>query len=170
MSTTNYPKDFVKRTKNLIESHYEYIKTNSKLEVTFLINCLLGLIVVVAENNKEINISQILNNIPKIGFLDKEASNTSTQELINRNEITITIKHKECLAKKGGQWFLTKLRNAIAHQNIEPINEEGKWTGVKMWNKTNGGIKDFEIELTNDELKELALNIAERYLDKMKGK
>jgi hypothetical protein len=170
MKTTNYPEDFVKRTKKLIESHYEHIKTNGELEVTFLINCLLGLIVAVAENGKEtglISNSEILNSIQKIGFSEK-ASDTSKQELINHDEITITIKHKDCLAEKEYQWFLKKLRNAIAHQNIEPINEKEKWTGVKMWNESRDGIKDFAIELTNDELKRLALSIAGNYLGKIK--
>jgi hypothetical protein len=37
-----------------------------------------------------------------------------------------------------------------------------------MWNETYDGIKDFEIELTNKELKELATKIAEDYLSPIK--
>jgi hypothetical protein len=164
MKEINYPKDFVERTKKLINTHYDCIKKTSKLEVTFLINCLLGLIVAVAENGKGkglIKEKNFLGSIEKIGFLKKD---TTKQNLISSDETTIKVAHKESLGEYKYEWFLTKIRNAIAHQHIEPINKDEKWTGVKMWNEPTDGIKDFEIELTNTELKELALKIAEEYL------
>jgi hypothetical protein len=75
MESTNYPKDFVERTKKLVETHYECIKTTNELEVTFLINCLLGLIVAVAENGKATGLvkdKDFLRNISKVGFLKKK--------------------------------------------------------------------------------------------------
>lgn len=33
--------------------------------------------------------------------------------------------------------LINKLRNGFAHANIEPVNENGKWTGVLIWNCTN---------------------------------
>jgi hypothetical protein len=142
MGTLNYRKDIVERTKRLIETHYDCIKKTSQLEVTFLINCLLGLVVAVSENKKgkgKVKDKIFLQNILKTEYLDKSYD-----------------------------WFLPKIRNAIAHQNIEPRNdsENKKWTGVKMWNwNEHNKKKDFEIELTNEELKDLALKIAEDYLN-----
>jgi hypothetical protein len=145
MEMVYYPIDIVERTKELLQNTYEEIKKTSQLEVSFLINCLLGLVVMVAESKKGKGLVK-----------DKE---------FLRNIRKINIKYKESLAEKEYQWFLKKMRNAIAHQNIDPINENGKWTGAKMWNETKDGIRDFEISLTNTELKELALNIANDYLN-----
>lgn len=59
--------------------------------------------------------------------------------------------------------FIATLRNAIAHQNIFIGNKDGQCETVKMWNEKNGYI-DFEIEFTIEELRKLALHIAEEYL------
>jgi hypothetical protein len=54
------------------------------------------------------------------------------------------------------------LRHAIAHFNIEVIGKNGQIVGVKMWNYPNreakrANQKDFEIELSEAELRHLAL-------------
>jgi hypothetical protein len=166
MESTNYQKDFVERTKKLMENYYKCIEKEDELEVTFLINCLLGLVVVIAERGVTaakglIKDKDFLRTI-KICFLNKKTNNM--QCVIENNETTADVEHKETLGAYQYQWFLTKMRNAIAHQHIEPINEDEKWKGVRMWNESANGIKDFEIVLTSDELKNIAIGIAEDYL------
>jgi hypothetical protein len=134
----DYQNEFVSRTKQLLECHFEAIKKESALEVTFLMNCLLGLVVLVAESNKGKGLIK-----------DK----TFLNDIINKD-----------LALEEYQWFLQKIRNAIAHQHIEPDNNNGEWVGVKMWDERDN-IMNFEIKLTNSRLKELALNIANDYLN-----
>jgi hypothetical protein len=56
-------------------------------------------------------------------------------------------------------WFLKKIRNGIAHQNMTAKNENEKWIGVRIWNE-HYGLVDFEIEFTIEELKEFAIFIA----------
>jgi hypothetical protein len=61
------------------------------------------------------------------------------------------------------KYFLKKLRNGIAHQNIEPINEGGQFVGVNIYNR-HYGITDFECEFRRGGLEKLANFIAEQYL------
>ena len=44
----NYPKEFVERTLNLLDQFYDEARSK-ELEVTFLLNCLLGLIIATYE-------------------------------------------------------------------------------------------------------------------------
>lgn len=165
-ATENYPLDFVKRTKELLQQNFSDFESKD-LEVTFLLNCLLGLIVNVSENKKSNSIfntkidKNFLSILPdKIGFKIKDSNE---YELIDTNEIRIKIGHKEDLNILYKYEFITKLRNGIAHQHIDAINEDGKWVGVKLWN-INNKLKDFEIIFTIEELKKLSLKIAADYL------
>jgi hypothetical protein len=173
MKLNDYPKDFVKRTKELVSKHYECVETTSGLEVTFLINCLLGLVVAVVENGKAkglVKDKDFLKGISKIGFLKKNTKENAEQtDLISKDKVEIEVWHKEYLDETYG-WFLHKMRNAIAHQHVDSQNENEKWVGVRMWNETNAGVTDFEMELTNEELKDIAMGIAEDYLEQNKTK
>ena len=62
------------------------------------------------------------------------------------------------------RWFIRKLRNCIAHQNIYGINKDSKWIGVRLWN-INNSKKDFEIVFTIDELKNYVIELAKNYLE-----
>jgi hypothetical protein len=62
--------------------------------------------------------------------------------------------------------FLKSLRNGVAHQNIEPINEDGKWTGVRIWNLSHPEkVKDFEASFNYKQLKNLSLFLAQKYVE-----
>jgi hypothetical protein len=165
----NYKIEFVERTKDLLNDNFSDFKNKNK-EVTFLLNCLLGLIVIVSENEKKSNLTfngkiddDFLLNLPeKIGFTIKDSSKNNLTDG-NLTQIITKIGHKNDLKKHNKIWFVNKLRNGIAHQNIEGINDNGNWIGLKLWN-TNNNSTDFEIVFTIDELKKLALKIAEDYL------
>jgi hypothetical protein len=183
MEIKYYSIDFVERTKELIEQHYECVQKVSGLEVTFLINCLLGLIVAVSENHGKAttfngNIDgPFADKIPdKVWYLKKngeqkdihkilkEAKNKNTHCLIKEALYDFSIKDKSDLRKGYAKSdFITKLRNAIAHQNIFVGNEDKQCKTVRMWNERVGCV-DFEIEFTIEELRELSLYIAEEYL------
>jgi hypothetical protein len=184
MKMEYYPIEFVKRTKELLEKKYEQIREIEQLEVTFLINCLLGLIVAVVENHKKATIFKGNIDIPfadkipdKVWYLKKnqeqkdiykilkEAKDESTHCLIKEVSYDdFTIKTKSDLKKGYAKSdFIAKLRNAIAHQNIFVGSKDKQCETVKMWNEWNGYI-DFEIEFTIEELLKLALYIAKEYL------
>ncbi|RYE12785.1 MAG: hypothetical protein EOP45_22285 [Sphingobacteriaceae bacterium] len=175
--STNYPVDIVRRTKILLErgkkdaSYDEY-------EVTFLINCLLGIVVAAKEfderGKKELgkkNFSNsLLSNIPdNLKFFSVKKTTKSID--IENNSITLEILNKSALStdtKKTDYnlgWFLCKLRNGIAHQHITAINTEGEWTGIKLWNEPQTDVKDFIIEFSIPTLKEFTLCVADIYLE-----
>lgn len=165
----DYKKDFPKNTKILFSKYYEKIEKDSGLEVTFLMNCLLGLIVTVSEKHKEelknIKISCFDENLPESFEL---SSSDESSELIHRN--------KGYYNRLYASRFIRKLRNGISHQHITPLPEideddsEQKWEKIKIEDfyikKNKNGdvineIKNFEIILTIEQLKHLAIAISE---------
>lgn len=169
----NYKLDFIKRTKEILERKYQDFE-NEDREVTFLLNCLLGLIITISENEKKKqtvfigNIDEsFMKLIPnKIGFIDnhkfdKDFTNSDLTEL------NLKIGHKADLKGKDKLWFIKKLRNGIAHQNIQGVNENNIWTGVRLWNSNNSR-KDFEIVFTIEELENLAIKLSDIYLSNIK--
>ena len=172
---TKYEIEFVERTKDLLNNNFSDFQNKDK-EVTFLLNCLLGLIITVSENEKRSNLTfkgkiddTFLSNIPdKVGFIKKTRNNIELTDN-QSTEIKTNVGHKTDLKDCTKLWFVNKLRNGIAHQNIEGINDNGKWIGLKLWN-TNNDLKDFEIIFTIEELKNLALSIADEYIKSKKPK
>lgn len=165
-----YKIDIVKRTKEILDENYKSFEEKDR-EVTLLLNCLLGLIVAISENEKrkkkvfKDNIDDyFLSLIPdKVGFVE---SNRVGDDLTDANikQLNVKVGHKEDLKGKSQLWFINRIRNGIAHQNIEGINENDKWIGVRLWN-TNASIKDFEIIFTIEELKNLATTLSGKYLN-----
>lgn len=172
MSAINiYRIDIIKRTKEILEENFQSFEEKDR-EVTFLLNCLLGLIVAISENEKRKvkvfkgNIdTDFLTLIPaKIGFvegrqLDADLTNADLTEL------SVKVGHKPALKKKSQLWLINKIRNGIAHQNIEGMNENGKWVSVRLWNSDNNARKDFEVIFVIEELKRFAIALADKYLE-----
>jgi hypothetical protein len=165
----NYSIDIIKRTKEILENNYQEFEEKDR-EVTFLMNCLLGLIIAISENEKRKRRvikktidESFLDIIPsKIGFINsKEVQQDFTDTDLTK--LFLNVEHKEELIGKDKLWFINKIRNGIAHQNIYGINEDKLWVGVRLWNENNG-TKDFEIVFTIKELKRLAIKLAEEYL------
>ncbi|MFC6225633.1 HEPN family nuclease [Hymenobacter artigasi] len=170
----NYPIDIVKRTQYLLKESRVFA---DDYEVTFLVNCLLGLLVAANEfdnrNGKKLrdkNLStSLLNDIPEtLRFI---SINSITKRIsVENDNVSWQILDKNALstdAKKSDYnlgWFLGKLRNGIAHQHIEAINTEGKWTGIKLWNESERGGTDFVIVFSILSLKKLTLSVADIYL------
>ena len=170
-ATNNYRIDFIKRTKEILEGNFQSFREKDR-EVTFLLNCLLGLIVTISENEKRRNKvfkgnsdTGFLTVIPeKIGFVENDQADT---DLTNTEltELNVKVGHKNDLKRKSKLWLINKLRNGIAHQNIEGVNENDKWVGVRLWNTNNESKKDFEIIFMIEELKSLAIALSDKYLE-----
>ncbi|MCH8032717.1 MAG: hypothetical protein IH950_03025 [Bacteroidetes bacterium] len=164
-----YRIDIVERTLEILKKFYPEFEENER-EVTFLMNCLLGLIIAISESenqNRNLlrgNITEdFIENIPDtIGFVHTININ---EDLTNQDLTNINVKvgHKSDLLGKDKFWLISKIRNCIGHQNIKGINKEGKWIGVRLWNIINSR-KDFEIVFTIDEIKTFAIDLAERFI------
>lgn len=166
----NYKIDIIERTKELLENNYESFRSKDR-EATFLLNCLLGLVVAISENEKrklKVFLGKIddsfLELLPySVGFVDSVEIKDNIS-LIELTDINIKIGHKNELKEKSKLWFINKIRNSIAHQNITAINEHNKWVGIRLFN-TNKSKKDFEISFTIPELKIFAIGLSHIYLN-----
>ena len=167
-----YPIEFIKRTNEILTEDYHHFEPKER-EVTFLMNCLLGLIVTVSENeNRKLEVfkgeidDHFLTLIPKkIGFIETESLVGNSVDLtdISVTELNVPVGHWDDLKRKTKFWFLNKIRNGITHQHIEGVNKEGKWVGVRLWNEPNPKKRDFEIIFTIKQLKNFAIKLSDKY-------
>lgn len=172
MECNDYPNEFVKRTRRLLKENFHIFKEKD-IEVTFLLNCLLGLIVTVSENKKRNKSSFFIDNIDdhfltfvpaKIGFVDNiPVSESYDLTKMNVTESNVPVGHKDDLKKKSKFWLLKNIRNGIAHQNIVGVNRGEKWVGVRLWNRRRK-MKNFEIVFTIRQLRKLAIEVSNKYL------
>ena len=169
---TYYPIEFIERTKEILQKDFHYFEEKNK-EVTFLMNCLLGLIVTVSEEeNRKLEVfkgkidDDFLDLVPKkIGFVEGTQMDDNFDLTDNSvTELNLPVGHWDDLKKKDKFWFLNKIRTAIAHQNIKGVNENEKWVGVSLYNETNSKLKDFQITFTIENLRKFANEISEKYL------
>jgi hypothetical protein len=152
MQITRFEVEFVERTQRiLIEYSGEYKLTN-------LLNCMIGLIVLPnerAQNDFPTLWERDIKDIPiysdlKINIFNPIRGKDRNTGVIDYYPTTLKV-------------FLRKLRNSIAHQNIEPINEGGLFVGAVFRNKIFG-VADFESEFRRRELEAFANFIANQYL------
>lgn len=150
--------EFIERTQKLIE------KYDGDTEFTLLINCLLGLIIIPSEYNNSLKLNYLdeqLANIPTIyNCLNRIGSFTFNPTYFDRatNRYVSSQKTLGCLLKK--------VRNGLAHiSSATPINNNGKWIGIKITdvNKRNNNNIELEVTLKYEEIKEIALYISTEY-------
>ncbi len=181
--------DFIRRTQEILDSNYDGFKEQDR-EVTFLLNCLLGLLITVSEREKKEKVkvfdskidSAFLALVPtEMGFVKDSIKNkkekgeksfddrmgqelTETKLTVLHEKVDVKVGHKDALKQQKKNWYIDHVRNGIAHQNIEAISHEGKWVGIKLWNINPKNRKDFEIKFTIDELRKFAIYISNEYL------
>lgn len=168
MSEIKDREEFVKRTREILEKKYAYFKKDEDREVTFLLNCLLGTIVAVSESKK----SNLKGNIDdkflelfpdKIGFLKKKSEEYYLSDT-EKSSIDFEVGHRTDLKIMPKRWLLKKIRNGIAHLNIEWENDGGKCKTIRLWNEAASKVKDFEITFEIEQLKDFAIELSKKYL------
>lgn len=177
MSEMKSRKDFVRKTNEMLRDNWDYLQGKDK-EVTFLLNCMLGLIVAIVEDEEiaKNKFSQLFKDdfdkcflklLPdKIGFIDPKQMDCSN--LVDEGAaVNVVVVHKDALTKKHLHCLLKRIRNGIAHLNIEfENNKEGQIEAIRLWNNPTSyakNVKDVEIEFTVNELKKLAIELSKRY-------
>jgi hypothetical protein len=152
MQMTRFEVEFVERTQSiLIEYAGEYKLTN-------LLNCMIGLVILPnerAQNDFPALWERDIKDIPIFSDLKIKIFNP----IKGKDKITGTTEYFATTLKI----FLKKLRNGIAHQNIEPINENDLFVGAVFRNKIYG-VVDFEVEFRRRELETFANFVANQYL------
>lgn len=173
--SNNYPVDIVERTEAILKTDYF---SSTEYEVTFLVNCLSGILIAAKEfdSRKGKKLGNLFFTPPILAIIPENLTFFNRNDAINRVTLHNQSISWEVLGKTSLStiltkpnynigWFLEKIRNAIAHQHIEAINTDGKWTGILLWNEPQTGVKDFMIEFSVAGLREFALHIAGLYLN-----
>ncbi len=147
-----FVQELIERTIRIIEEYEKTqpIWTDQAYEHTLLINCLLTLSVFVFEglqenNNEEVFSQKLVDIVP-----------TEQKELF-----------KNIVEEHVGS-FLKDFRNAIAHKNIVPLNENWLISWIKVFYKDRSWEEIREpSEFKYEELKILSFSIAKTYLSSL---
>ena len=155
METKHFPIDFVRRTMANLARYRD------KFEFTNLLNCTLGLIILPYEKAMKGTQPQspwstnldVLSNLPSFQILRFKPLQKGRKG-----------KPKDC--KKNLKILLQKIRNGLAHQNVQPVNQNGQFEGVVIKNyfPDNQGVLDTHLQFSKKELNDFALFIANEYL------
>lgn len=143
--------EFVKRTIDLINA----LSDSTNLEVTLLINCLYGLIVIPTEKRYP---SGKYRDYKKacINHINKYASCVKPNNNNNSNN--------------SSEQLIKCMKNALSHLHIEIASDLGQIAMVKFGDKGKTDLKyHTELEFTVENLKKYALDIAKSYLEIILG-
>lgn len=149
MEIKKFEIEFVKRTKDLLLGY------EGPWDMSNLINCTLGLIILPYEATRESPPPFWETELPNLPF---RLEIFDPIQSIKNSKIKYYPKTLAVL--------LQKIRNGLAHQNIEPVNENGKFAGIIIRNYfglTKSHL-DLKIHFSQQELKKFALFIANEYL------
>lgn len=138
----DFNKDFVKRTLELLENNYDKVE----YEVTFLLNCLCGLVTFPIELEKE-NEKNIEIDIFKENCVEK---------LVN-----LCSYYKEC--GRHYKFAFSDIRNAIAHFNMKISNKDGKMRQINLKAYSDARVV-LDATISIEKLKEFAQFVAKEYL------
>ena len=143
MEITCFDKEFVERTKYIVETQ---CKDEFRYDVTLLLNCLLGLVSLPTERT--------------------DTTDTSFQnECVNKLQSMGVIKHSTNDAKT----FRT-VKNALSHMYIVPQNKAGIVDSIIIRDcQSRNSPVHTELQFTIPQLKEFALFVADKHLDRMQS-
>lgn len=150
MEIKNFNIEFVKRTKKILNEY------SGGFDFSTLINCTLGLLILPYENVK-------FSTNP---IWDQDVSEIATIRVLDITRFEPIEKIKSgntTYYPKTAKVFLQKIRNGLAHQNIQTINDNGSFTGVIIKNFYFEK-QDLEVTFTQKQLHDFALFIADQYL------
>ncbi|MDR0619699.1 MAG: hypothetical protein LBG17_07375 [Bacteroidales bacterium] len=171
----DYKKEFGTRTVEVLEKGYRPLTTLGR-EVTFLMNCLLGTIVVISQKEDdrkkaaraveeakiEENKTKAAKVVEEVGVRNSFLDGEINEDFFNKLDIPV----KQVLNVDDRLDFISNIRHGIAHQHIKEKNgmndkNENTWKGVIIKNPD----QNFEIEFTTDELRKFAINLAKKYYE-----
>lgn len=140
----NFNKEFVERTKEILEKYYD----NEKDEVTLLLNCLSALVSLPIEREKD---------------EDSIEAEEFQEDCVKMMKQLI----KKPYTNKDERNFFRNIRNSIAHLNIKLEPNNGIIESVTLWSRnSNTGKIVLKINISVDNLKRFAEYVAQEYLDR----
>jgi hypothetical protein len=158
ISEKHFDVEFIDRTRNILATY------RGEHDVTLLMNCLLGLIIVAYERYEKSR--HIFFDVPIKNIKELEEITLSKGFYFKPKKWKR--KGSTALEEKTLRVLIKKFRNGIAHQNVEPKNLCGRWVGVHVWNEFDR-VRDMEVELTVEQLKTFAILVSDIYLKNTHG-
>lgn len=143
-----FNKEFLNRTKNIIETH------TGEYEATLLLNCTLALICLPIEklinDNYEI-INQVYSKLEEL-------------------KIPITLKTDLSKEPENNYMIIKALRNGIAHLGIDAVNADKKLSAFIITGTTENFKKKYEFYFTLEKLRKFCDEMLNIYLKYAKSK
>ena len=140
----NFNRDFVIRTRKILEKYSD----KEENEVTFLLNCLLALVCLPIEREKnEFN----------------EESEIFREICINK---LIELKNEKPYTNNDSSHFFENIRNAIAHLNVKFIKGENPIKNIILYDINDKGKTNLKFSITICNLKKFAIYIADEYVER----
>jgi len=138
---SDFPKDFLKRTLSIVENY------KGEYDVTNLINCCLGLIIIPKQ--------LLIDSLPDYTFSDNDKTfsiDKKSLKFIEDNDFSI-------------KNVLRHIRNGLSHGRIEQKTSNHRIIGIRIFDKYNrNSSENFCLELSIDELKGFSLKLAEYFI------
>lgn len=122
---------------------------------TQLLISMLGIVVFPHEHSREAfsNLISSVGDLPKIVKVKFPRAVTGQIEIVG---IDGSIENIDARSSVGPARFL---RNAIAHFNMRPINEDGRFAGIEVWNKNEAGEITMIADLDFDGFRSIATHV-----------
>ena len=112
-----FERDFMARTQHILGRY------SGNYEASFLINCMLGLLILPRE--------RLLRALPPDPINELEKWGVSPASVLAYERGKGAEAHGYSV-----RWFVIKMRNAVAHFHILPVHEEGKVRGFEFWDRS----------------------------------
>ena len=144
MEIKNFDKEFVERTKKIIENS---LIVKNEYDITLLINCMLALVVLPIEKTSE--------------------SNKKFQD-----EITNKLKEMDVVKKSTNEGSLFRaIKNALSHLHIEIKNKNGIIYKIIFRDKKHNKSECHTmLEFDTTQLKEFAVYVANQHLERLSNR
>lgn len=140
MEMGNFDKDFVERTKWIVEN------ISCQYEITLLLNCMLALVSLPIEKTKtDGNSSEFrrkcVEKLSELGVIEESAS------------------HKR---------IFRAVKNALSHMYIEPVSQNQEIISINIWDKLPSAEESHtRLKFSVSQLKEFALYVADLHLERL---
>jgi hypothetical protein len=156
ISNEKFDIQFIERTKKIISNY------KGTYNITLLLNCLLGLIVLPSEFYRRKLRTFFNTNISDIPELEELIVGISFNPTRRENRQWVN-------DEKNLRNLIKKVRNGVSHQEIQCIDDNGKWDSViiRDFNTYNNNHLELEVRWTPRQLKTFSLFVADSYISEI---
>lgn len=156
ISNEKFDIQFIERTKKIINDY------KGTYNITLLLNCLLGLIVLPSEFYRRKLRTFFNTNIYDIPEIEELIVGITFNPTRREN-------HQWVNDEQNFRNLIKKVRNGVSHQEIQCIDDNGRWDSViiRDFNAYNNSNLELEVSWTPKQLKTFAVFVADSYISEI---